>query len=1600
MNGSVSGDDAASSPSKGEREFTKLIESIETPTGLDQETLSERLSLTIITVAELLRSDSRLAPLAAGFLFHAALLEYLPLSSRRVESVDLNHDSEDSSDELADQFLARFADVAAAVLDQSSWRDTMASLGARCDVVDLVDGRLFKMVLFAIGKGLGSKSVPATVKSSYGSLAKAVGTLCGVPVELELINGDSAISKLPSNGHDSSKHDHDGVLPFSNAIFDKHLDSIKISVDRSFPSDYDGVPPKIHRELTHWHNAKRPLVVKVAPVVTDVRTQKRAMRSNQFYMADMLVYAASLTSSAGRMLEPELITVTKGKKGQQTPAADKRIDKKGKGGPSDGQSQSGKKDKANPGKKAMLSNIAAQKDAKESDVARKLFASWQQKRQLLDGVIDPKSRYSKTRSYLKDLPDSKKTVLEAEVKVYMLQALVDIWVRSCKDASKQKDYGTAALIWDALRGFSLIKNGLTETIVVHVVKISSLLEMPLPKPATNAPDRKPSFTFTVPSAGTDTISIAMSAKEFQLLQCGPYMDRNVDSSPDPRVPFEPDAWQKKVLDEIDANRSVFVVAPTSAGKTFISFYAMEQTLRVDDNGILVYVAPTKALVNQIAAEIQGRFKKSFDYPGKTVWAIHTRDYRIHNPMGCQILVTVPHVLQIMLMSPTNANSWSSRVKRIIFDEIHSIGQAEDGVVWEQLLLLSPCPIIALSATVGNPEQFNDWMATTQRAANFDLTMISHSTRYSDLRKFMYVPPKRFAFKGLADRATFARLGLDEIRGFAFVHPVASLVNKSRGMPDDLTLEARDCFTLWQAISKYQTSDYPVDDALGPEKSLPRVIRKVDVTTWERRLKALLLDWMTDDNSPFDKVWEALSKSMSEMEPEEIQVSRGSAADIEKDDLTEVDPDNLYTTTLPMLSKLHERDALPAILFNYDRTKCENMALAVLGQLKTHEAEWKETSPKWKAFLKGWDVWKKVNDSKKFKKPAKPAGKKGRADEDDPVSKADQNKDSASEESSQYENFNPDAPHDMFSFADKRRFEAADLDHYFWQLGRKGVQPWLMEALTRGIGVHHAGMNRKYRQIVEILFRKGYLRVVIATGTLALGINMPCATVVFSGDSVFLTALNFRQGAGRAGRRGFDLLGNVVFQGLTADKACRLLSSRLPDLNGHFPITTTLVLRLFILLHDSNNSAYATRAINSLLSQPRLYLGGDDFRDQVLHHLRFSIEYLRRQGLLGADGAPHNFAGCITHLYFTENSSFAFHALLKAGYLHELCRDIDSKESKVLESLMLIMAHLFGRQPCRRSDEEFLKVVKQSSSLVFLPPMPEKASAVLREHNQETLQIFSSYVRTFAAEHMKNEERELPLTGVQAGGKTSVSSMGPFSTLPSTQTRSAFVALSGHGDQFDSVSDLCDTTRQGIFLEKAIVPHVDIYPDESGTPLNAYLYDFFKHGDVTQLQNANGIRKGDVWFVLNGKSPIVDFSLVLATIITSLSVFMKLSTGSELDMLDVIGSGEVAENAQDGDIAEAENSGNQSSSASQTNATVGSAATQPLKKKKAKVADDWEAAEQEADAADAVSSAQAIRNALADEATSGGGDERGLMNVLKALQRLKTEFDFTFRKMWA
>jgi ATP-dependent RNA helicase HelY len=97
----------------------------------------------------------------------------------------------------------------------------------------------------------------------------------------------------------------------------------------------------------------------------------------------------------------------------------------------------------------------------------------------------------------------------------------------------------------------------------------------------------------------------------------------------------------------------------------------------------------------------------------------------------------------------------------------------------------------------------------------------------------------------------------------------------------------------------------------------------------------------------------------------------------------------------------------------------------------------------------------------------------------------------------------------------------------------GYDVWL-EGLEHGIAAHHAGMIPSFREAVEDCFVEGLVKVVFATETLALGINMPARTVVierlskFNGEGhEFLTPGQFTQLTGRAGRRGIDDQGSAV-----------------------------------------------------------------------------------------------------------------------------------------------------------------------------------------------------------------------------------------------------------------------------------------------------------------------------------------------------------------------------------------------------------------------------------------------------------------------------------------
>jgi superfamily II RNA helicase len=97
-------------------------------------------------------------------------------------------------------------------------------------------------------------------------------------------------------------------------------------------------------------------------------------------------------------------------------------------------------------------------------------------------------------------------------------------------------------------------------------------------------------------------------------------------------------------------------------------------------------------------------------------------------------------------------------------------------------------------------------------------------------------------------------------------------------------------------------------------------------------------------------------------------------------------------------------------------------------------------------------------------------------------------------------------------------------------------PEIKKWLKHGIGLHHAGLLPKYRVLVEQLAQKGLLQIICGTDTLGVGINVPIRTVLFTRlckfdgqKTVLLSARDFHQISGRAGRKGFDDRGWVVAQ---------------------------------------------------------------------------------------------------------------------------------------------------------------------------------------------------------------------------------------------------------------------------------------------------------------------------------------------------------------------------------------------------------------------------------------------------------------------------------------
>lgn len=225
----------------------------------------------------------------------------------------------------------------------------------------------------------------------------------------------------------------------------------------------------------------------------------------------------------------------------------------------------------------------------------------------------------------------------------------------------------------------------------------------------------------------------------------------------------------------------------------------------------------------------------------------------------------------------------------------------------------------------------------------------------------------------------------------------------------------------------------------------------------------------------------------------------------------------------------------------------------------------------------------------------------------------------------------------------------------------------------------------------------------------------------------------------------------------------------------------------------------------------------------------------------------NLFGTVAGLYPEEPSNFALVALFRSGELHKLVENLDTDPQGTLQALLTVLASLFGTVHRRKQNRSTLRAAaRNSSSLMVLPPLPEGIARALNRHEEAITSIFSAYAKEYAQQHSAElgADDKLPVSGRKVAGAESADSAFASKLRQSEipiESRSLFVASSGHGDLYQNPKELVDTSRQGVAIQQQAIPSLTspiLGSDEH--QLDAFVVDFFKHGSLDVLVRDNGI----------------------------------------------------------------------------------------------------------------------------------------------------------------
>ncbi|AIN95299.1 hypothetical protein LPMP_030640 [Leishmania panamensis] len=1068
----------------------------------------------------------------------------------------------------------------------------------------------------------------------------------------------------------------------------------------------------------------------------------------------------------------------------------------------------------------------------------------------------------------------------------------------------------------------------------------------------------------------------------QLMYMGHLLERPAIPTKDYRVLFNPDGWQRELLDIVDNRGSAVVCAPTSAGKTFISYYCMYSALKTSNTKVVVYVAPNRALINQAVADVCARYgSKKYSFPGRNVYGVHGgADYHRYVD-SCQVLVTLPEVLETLLMSP-KYKEWTKRLDYVILDEIHTMESSGNGDVWERVLALLPCPFVALSATLGETQQLCGWLNRVQQRLEtqllpevakrdftvHDIPSSGSIQRWNDIKKYIYLPPPGYHPQLKKLTAKYSNRHIHDL------HPLSilTLEQLQGGFPPDITLVPSEVVQLYEKMSTLfvehvfaKWSKIAIVQAMKAQLGmlLPEAyfqqenyITQQRARQYEADVKNAFAYWVylikgrdaaglevlseeeatafnTDMRELCETILQTFSQRLRENEAqldryatdaalnqegrpvdasaaEEEATTSGAATTAVAQSRRAFFPESkefIADNIISVLRELNSRDMGPTIIFTFEGEDCDDLTKAIITRLEDAEAAYRQTE-EFAQHRAAMERKAAAAEAVRRQRESTLKQKKLTTDDGGEVDRADRDVDNNVNDDEDY--VVPDVLPEFTFIGQYCTIDPIVVKEAVEECIKRG-DTLCARAIQRGVGIHHAGVKGKLRRMMEILFRGRHCGVICATETLALGIHSPCRSVVLAGDHVLLNTTQFRQMMGRAGRRGLDYLGHLIFLSVSMKKITRLMTSSMTVIKGNVqvdPITQLRLIQLYDYARHRNLKGaeeWSRRAlgmaerlyVNPLFFAGRAAMEDGNMEPFTVEFAQMLLGFLHREGLHFKDRPSSLGSLLVDAMYVFRNAQvgtegFAFISMItrkvfaKARLARRFSYLAPSDDAVVQEAKAELLAYLFSvNKACgvplelhrsALSDPAVIelwagrRVAKQHR--VVLAPLDVCSPAMKPFSYVSVFRMISAFYTYLASTLKEPADTRLPYMCPKTkkkncifGGKSEMPLMAKLKeTAEPYAARDPFVAISGCGDHFVHSEDLVTTLRRGLFCDRRMLPVLDLTDgcrhDGAQVLINACITDFVRckaqidsvrsNFRFTLLEELNGLSQSESYAVLN------------------------------------------------------------------------------------------------------------------------------------------------------